>query len=142
MRIAERRVEGPSRQTKLEKIMTATTLTANVTGYRFAGLDRAAKYAGITNEAARTVVLLGAAPLIGLVFVVALPFVGLALMAWLAAKALLANRLAVWKRVRNVVLFLAAPFIGLAYAVALPFVGFGALVWIGVSAAHKRSAAV
>ena len=135
MRIAERRVEGPSRQTKLEKIMTATTLTANVTGYRFAGLDRAAKYAGITNEAARTVVLLGAAPLIGLVFVVALPFVGLALMAWLAAKALLANRLAVWKRVRNVVLFLAAPFIGLAYAVALPFVGFGALVWIGVSAA-------
>ena len=122
--------------------MTATTLTANVTGYRFAGLDRAAKYAGITNEAARTVVLLGAAPLIGLVFVVALPFVGLALMAWLAAKALLANRLAVWKRVRNVVLFLAAPFIGLAYAVALPFVGFGALVWIGVSAAHKRSAAV
>ena len=121
--------------------MTATTLTANVTGYRFAGLDRATKYAGITNEAARTVVLLGAAPFIGLAFVVALPFVGLALIAWLAAKALLANREAVWKRVRNVVLFLAAPFIGLAYAVALPFVGVGALVWIGLGAAHTRRAA-
>jgi len=121
--------------------MTATTLTANVTGYRFAGLDRAAKYAGVTNNAASTVVLLGAAPFIGLAFVVALPFFGLALFAWLAAKALLANRRALWTRVRNVVLFLAAPFIGLAYAVALPFVGVGALVWIALSAALKHPAA-
>jgi hypothetical protein len=121
--------------------MTATTLTANVTGYRFAGLDRAAKYAGITNEAARTVVLLGAAPFIGLAFVVALPLIGLALIAWLATKALLANRGAVWKRARNVVLFLAAPFIGLTYAVALPFVGLGALVWFGAGAVRKHRAA-
>jgi len=141
MGIAEIRVEATNRQTKLEKIMTATTLTANVTGYRFAGLDRAAKYAGLTNEVAGTLVMLGAAPFIGLAFVVALPFAGLALIAWLAAKALLAKRRAVWKRVRNVVLFLAAPFIGLAYAVALPFVGFGALVWMGLSAALKRPAA-
>ena len=134
-------MEAPYKQTKLENIMTATTLTANVTGYRIAGLDRAAKYAGITNEAAGAVVLLGAAPFIGLAFIVALPFVGLALIAWLAAKALLANRLAVWKRARSVVLFLAAPFIGLAYAVALPFVGVGALVWIGLGAARTRRAA-
>jgi hypothetical protein len=121
--------------------MNATTLTANVTGYRFAGLDRAAEVAGLANEAARTAVMLAAAPLIGLAFVVALPFAGLAYLAWLAAKALLANRKALWKRARNVVLFFAAPFIGLAYAVALPFVGFGALVWVGLRAARERPAA-
>jgi type IV secretory pathway VirB3-like protein len=121
--------------------MNATTLTANLTGYRFAGLDRAAEVAGVANEAAKTLVMLGAAPFIGLAFVVALPFAGLALLAWLAAKALVANHRAFWKRVRNVALFFAAPFIGLAYAVALPFVGFGALVWIGVGAARKRPAA-
>jgi len=85
--------------------------------------------------------MLGAAPLIGLAFVVVLPFAGLALAAWLAVKALLVNRLVVWRRVRNVVLFLAAPFIGLAYAVALPFVGLGAVVWLGLGAARKRRAA-
>jgi len=121
--------------------MNATTLTANVTGYRFPGFDRAAEYAGAANKGAETLVMLAAAPFIGLAFVVALPFAGLALIAWLAAKALLANRKAVWKRVRNVVLFLAAPFIGLAYAVALPFVGLGALLWIGFGAARKRPAA-
>jgi hypothetical protein len=121
--------------------MNATTLTANVTGYRLAGLDRVAEYAGHTNKAAETVVMLAAAPLIGLAFVVALPFAGLAALVWLAAKALMANRKALWKRARNVVLFFAAPFIGLAYAVALPFVGFGALVWVGVRAARERPAA-
>ena len=121
--------------------MTATTLTANVTNYRFTGFDRGAEYASHANEAARTAVMLGAAPFIGLAFVVALPFVGLALIAWLAAKSLLVSGRAVWHRVRNVVLFFAAPFIGLAYAVALPFVGVGALVWIGLSAARKHTAA-
>jgi hypothetical protein len=139
--VAKYRAGAPSTQTKLEDVMSATTLTANVTGYRFPGLDRGANYVGRANRVAGTVVMLGAAPLIGLAFVVVLPFAGLALAAWLAAKALLANRLVVWRRVRNVVLFLAAPFIGLAYAVALPFVGLGAVVWLGLGAARKRRAA-
>ncbi len=121
--------------------MKAATLTANVTEYRFPGLDRATEVAGHVNKAAETVVMVAAAPFIGLAFVVALPFAGLAYLAWLAAKALVAHRGAVWKRTRGVVLFFAAPFIGLAYAVALPFVGFGALVWIGVRAARERPAA-
>src|SRR3970040_323940 len=105
--------------------MKATAITANVTGYRAAGygFDRATKYAALANHAARTVVLLGAAPFIGLAFVIVLPFAGLGFAAWLAAHALVANRKAIWARTRNVVLFFAAPFIGLAYAVALPFVG-------------------
>jgi len=124
-----------------EDVMKATALTANVTGYRPAGLDRVAKVAGLTNHAARTLVLAGAAPFIGLAFVIVLPFAGLAFAAWLAAHALITNRKAIWTRTRNVVLFLAAPFIGLAYAVALPFVGVGALVWMGLGAAVKRTAA-
>jgi hypothetical protein len=121
--------------------MNATTLTAKVTDYRFAGLDRAAEVAGHANKAAETVVMVAAAPLIGLAFVVALPFAGFAYLAWLAGKALVEHRKAVWTRVRGVVLFFAAPFIGLAYAVALPFVGFGALVWMGLRAARERPAA-
>jgi hypothetical protein len=104
-------------------------------------MGRAARYAGLVNHAAKTVVLLGAAPFIGLAFVITLPFAGLGFAAWLAAHALVTNRAVIWARTRNVVLFLAAPFIGLAYAVTLPFVGIGALVWMGLGAATKRTAA-
>lgn len=121
--------------------MSTTTLTANVRGYRFTGLDRVADCVGHVNEAAGTAVMLVAAPVIGLAFVVALPFAGLAYFAWLAIKPMLAGRSAFWRRVRNVVLFFMAPFIGLGYAVALPFVGVGALVWLGLNAARKPSAA-
>ena len=121
--------------------MSTTTLTANVRGYRFTGVDRVAEYVGHVNEAAGTAVMLVTAPFIGLAFVVVAPFAGLAYLAWLAIKALLASRVAFWRRVRNVVLFFAAPFIGLVYAGALPFVGLGALVWLGVNAARKPSAA-
>ena len=77
---------------------------------------------------AKTVGLLVAAPLIGLVYAVAFPFVGLAMLARAGFRAMP-------KRVKNVVLFFAAPLIGLAYAVAFPFVGLGMLVWMGVRAA-------
>lgn len=121
--------------------MSTTTLTANVRGYRFTGLDRVADCVGHVNEAAGTAVMLVTAPLIGLAFVVVLPFAALGYIAWLALKALLASRSAFWRRVRNVVLFFASPFIGLVYAVAMPFVGLGALVWLGITAARKPSTA-
>ena len=81
--------------------------------------------------------LLGA-PLVGLAFVVVLPFAGLvtlfALPLWYGGKAL-ARRVGGMKTwVKNVALFFAAPFLGLAYVVALPFVGMGMLVWMGVTA--------
>lgn len=121
--------------------MSTATLTANVRGYRFTGLDRVADCVGHVNEAAGTVVMLMTAPFIGLAFVVVLPFAGLAYIAWLAIKALLASRSTFWRRARNVALFFMAPFIGLVYAVALPFVGLGVLVWLGITAARKPSAA-
>ena len=72
------------------------------------------------------------APFIGLGFVIGLPLIGVAALAWLAVRALLKHRAAIAHVLKRVGLFAAAPFIGLAYAVALPFVGFGALVWLAV----------
>ena len=76
---------------------------------------------------AKTAALLVAAPLIGLVYAVAFPFVGLAMLVWMGFRALP-------KRVKNILLFFAAPFIGLAYAVVFPFVGLGMVVWAGARA--------
>ena len=81
-----------------------------------------------------------AAPFIGLLYAMALPFVGMAMIAWIGAKAFIrtdgwttAKTLAlnVTLKMKGVMLFIAAPFIGLAYAVALPFLGLGMLAWVG-----------
>ncbi|UCH74906.1 MAG: response regulator [Rhodospirillales bacterium] len=81
-----------------------------------------------------------AAPLIGLVYALFLPFYGLGLLTWMGARALF--RISVMKRLagflKNVALFIAAPFIGLAYAILLPFVGLGLLAWMGVRTLIKR----
>lgn len=93
--------------------------------------------------AVKSIALFVAAPFIGLVYLVIGPIVGLAMLAWMAAKAL-AGRRAVRKAatfVKNVALFLAAPFIGLAYALLFPFIGLGMLAWNGVQALRNRTAA-
>ena len=114
---------------------TATTLPR---------IEVAAAYeaiAALENAArnANKLLLLCAAPFVGLAFVVTFPIVGLALLAWMAARAFAAR----WKRLaramRNVALFFAAPFIGLAYAVAIPFVGAGMLVYAAARAAKGRA---
>lgn len=79
-----------------------------------------------------------AAPFIGLVYVVAFPIVGLAMLAWMGARALALRPGRITRFARNVALFIAAPFVGLAYAVAFPFVGVGMLAWMGARALVKR----
>ncbi len=80
------------------------------------------------------IALFFAAPFIGLAYMIAMPFVGGALMAWFAAKAA-AER---YPAVRNaglvanhVGMVAAAPLIGLVSVVLLPFVGLAALAWLG-----------
>lgn len=85
-----------------------------------------------TARVAGKAALFVAAPFIGLGFVVALPVIGVATLAWIALRALLARWKGVARFLKHVGLFAAAPFIGLAYALALPFVGFGALVWLAL----------
>ena len=74
-----------------------------------------------------------AAPFIGLLYAMALPFVGMGMIAWIGGKALLKTQAfpLMLKATKDVTLFVAAPFIGLAYAVALPFLGLGMLLWVG-----------
>lgn len=76
-------------------------------------------------------------PLIGLAFVIALPVIGLGLVAYYGTKLIAVRWAKITRYVKNVALFLAAPFIGLAYLLAFPFIGLGTLVYIGVKAARR-----
>ena len=83
------------------------------------------------------------APLLGLLYVLVLPFAGLAALVampvWYAIRALArrSGKAGTW--FRNVALFLAAPVVGLVYVIALPFVGLGMLAWMGVKAVGGRT---
>ena len=88
--------------------------------------------------AAKTMGVAVAAPVVGLVYVVLFPLVGLASLLWMGVKALQANAAGIARFLLNVGLFLAAPFVGLAYTIALPFVGLGMVAWMGAKALFKR----
>ncbi len=87
------------------------------------------------------IALFFAAPFIGLAYMIALPFVGGAMIAWFAAKAAgekypaLRNAGLIAKHVAMVA---AAPVIGLVSIVVLPFVGLGALACLGVRALKEN----
>ena len=81
-----------------------------------------------------------AAPFIGLLYAMALPFVGMGMLVMIGAKAFIrtggwaktqAVALNIALKMKGIVLFITAPFIGLAYAVTLPFLGLGMLAWVG-----------
>jgi len=89
----------------------------------------AAKDKTTLAKRAKNIALFFAAPFIGLAYLIAFPFVGLAVLAWIAGKALMANKAA-----RHVALGIAAPFIALAFVTVGPIVGLGALAWMGTKA--------
>jgi len=109
------------------------------------GLAEAASPQTVAAESQlKKVGMFAAAPFIGLLYAVLLPFVGLGTLAFMAIRAFAktsgpAKMLAFAK---NVALFLAAPFMGLAYALLLPFVGTATLAWIGIKALRKNAAAM
>ena len=84
--------------------------------------------------AAKGIALFLAAPFIALAYMLALPVVGLAALAWFAAKKL-AERVPV---VKTIALAIAAPFIGLAFILATPVVGLGLLARTGWSTLAKQ----
>ena len=85
-------------------------------------------------SAAKSVALFLASPFIGLVYLLAMPFVALGALAWIGAKAL-AKKIPATKAIA---LAIAAPFIGLAAVVMLPFLGLGALAWVGAKSLAAR----
>jgi predicted membrane protein len=78
------------------------------------------------------------APIVALAYIVAAPFVGLAMLAWMGLAA--AARTRIGRYARNGAMMVAAPLVGLAYAIALPFIGLGALLWMAVRALRDRNA--
>ncbi|MDD5177462.1 MAG: response regulator [Sterolibacterium sp.] len=82
----------------------------------------------------KDVALFLSAPFIGLAYILAMPFIGVGMLAWFGGNAVLKNQAA--KTLAGVV---AAPFIGLAFIVVAPFAGLGALAWIGGKALLNRT---
>jgi hypothetical protein len=87
--------------------------------------------------ATKTTLMLAAAPLLGLAFVIAAPIAGLAAIAWMLMKAIVRNRAAIAERVKRIALFFAAPFAALFYITLFPFVAFGMLVYHAIRAARS-----
>jgi CheY-like chemotaxis protein len=77
----------------------------------------------------KKVALFAAAPFIGLLYAVLLPFVGLGALAFLGIKAMKKNA-----TILKIATVIVAPFIGLAFIVTLPFVGTAMLAWFGAQA--------
>ncbi|MGP0059360.1 MAG: hypothetical protein ACLPID_08755 [Beijerinckiaceae bacterium] len=90
----------------------------------------------------KNVALFFAAPFIGLAYIAALPFVGLGLLAFKAARA--AAKIEAVKTVglmlRTGGMMLAAPFIGLACVIFFPFIGLAMLAGMGGLAAVEAGA--
>ena len=118
--------------------MTATLHTAGHMGLPVVDFAEFLPTQAIVT-AARTlknVALFAVAPFIGLVYAVALPFVGLAMLAWIGMRALVKAPAAYQALIaaRNVALVAAAPLIGLVYAVTLPFVGLALMARVAYQA--------
>lgn len=92
------------------------------------------------GSAAKNVALFLAAPFIALAYILAFPFVGIAMLVWIGTESLRKNGTArmIGLALKNVGLLIAAPFIGLALVLVVPFVGLGALAWMGVKALWTR----
>lgn len=90
------------------------------------------------ESAAKNIALFFAAPFIGLAYILAMPFVGLGMLAWFAAKASVKKAKKLAPAAKHLALLLAAPFVGLLFIVATPFAGLAMLAWFGTRAMLKR----
>lgn len=77
----------------------------------------------------KNVALFFASPFVGLAYLLAFPVVGIALLAWVAAKAVMKS-----EKARPIALAIAAPVIALAFVTVGPIVALGALAATGVKA--------
>jgi hypothetical protein len=93
------------------------------------------------GSALLNILLFFAAPFIGLAYIVALPFVGLGVMAVLATRAALKidKVRAVAVTLKNIAMVFAAPVFGLAYVVLFPFIGLASLLWLAGRAVAART---
>lgn len=126
--------------------MTATLRTAGSLGYPvhdFSPSRSLPSQAALARFAktVKNIALFAAAPFIGLVYAMLLPFVGLGMLAVIGSKALAKEPAAyrVLVAARKIALIAAAPFIGLVYAVLMPFFGMVMIAKIGYQAYRAPS---
>jgi CheY-like chemotaxis protein len=86
------------------------------------------------------ILLFFAAPFIGLAYIVAMPFYGLAMVALLAGRVAAKNATvkATARVIKHVAMAIVAPFIGLAYVVLFPFIGLALLLWMAGKAVAAK----
>ncbi len=130
------RTEGTSAPVAAEWLDPASASVAAMV--EAASIEPAAEAVGAESRL-KNIALFMAAPFIGLVYAVFLPFVGLGMLAWMGAKALAKNGSLsrAGGALVSVGKIVFAPFIGLAYVIVMPFAGFAALAWVGGKALLK-----
>ena len=86
------------------------------------------------------ILLFFAAPFIGLAYIMAMPFYGLAMVALLAGRVAAKNATVKATAIvlKHVAMVVAAPFIGLAYVVLFPFIGLALLLWMAGKAVAAK----
>jgi CheY-like chemotaxis protein len=86
------------------------------------------------------ILLFFAAPFIGLAYIVAMPFYGLAMVALLAGRVAAKNATvkATARVIKHVAMTIVAPIIGLAYVVLFPFIGLALLLWMAGKAVAAK----
>ncbi|MDD5175375.1 MAG: hypothetical protein PHQ05_02980 [Sterolibacterium sp.] len=84
-------------------------------------------------SAVKNIALFLASPFIGLAYVVAMPFVASAMLAYFAGKAIFSK----FPMLKHAAMMVAAPFIGLVFILVAPVVGLGALGYLGTKALAK-----
>jgi hypothetical protein len=122
-----------------EPVVAETVARAAVAKLRIVETEPAAPEEK-TGNALVNVILFFLAPFVGLVYVIALPFVGLGAIAVLAARYLAKYEAmaTLGTAVKMVGLVIAAPLVGLVYVIAFPFIGLGTLAWLGGRAVLAR----
>ncbi len=124
-------IEGCARKALLERdAVSATEATATIE----------APVAAEAQGRIKNIALFLAAPFIGLAYLLAFPLVGVGMLAWMGAQAMMTKYPAMRKLgagLTTTAKFVAAPFIGLFFVLTFPIAGLVLLAWTGARAAKK-----
>jgi CheY-like chemotaxis protein len=95
----------------------------------------------VRGSVLKNILLFFAAPFIGLAYIIALPIVGMAVIAMLASRAALKidKVRAVAVTLKTIAMVFVAPVLGLAYVVLFPFIGLATLLWLAGRAVAART---
>jgi CheY-like chemotaxis protein len=94
----------------------------------------------VRGSVLKNILLFFAAPFIGLAYIIALPIVGMAVIAMLASRAALKidKVRAVAVTLKTIAMVFVAPVLGLVYVVLFPFIGLASLLWLAGRAVAAR----